>query len=169
MNSLYSYARDRKTIQRTLLGLVLVLSLMIGNLPVAQAQGGGSELFSDASAADMAPGSAAHVLRSRLVNVNFGLLFDPNGKALDASVNPEITLNLFPDASYTGVINRVEPNYSGGKTFIGSLKGKVGSSFYLIASDEAFIAHVASLEGIYEVSLAGENLYKVIQIDQSKL
>jgi hypothetical protein len=168
MNSLHPYARDRKTIQRTLLGLVLVLSLMIGNLPVAQAQGGGSELFSDAGAADVAPGGADHVLRSRLVNVNFGLLFDPNGKALDASVNPEITLNLFPDASYTGVIERVESNDSGGKTWTGRLKEREGF-FFLVASEEAFVAHVASQEGIYEVSRAGDNLYKLVQIDQTKL
>ena len=169
MNNLFLHARNRKNIQRTLLGLIVVLSLMMGGLPLAQAQqGGAAELFSDAGNADAAPDTSAEVIRSRLVNVNFGLLFAPNGNALDASVNPEITLNLFPDTSYTGVVERVEQNFSGNKSWIGKLKGKDGY-FYLVASEGAFVAHVASKEGIYEVSLAGENLYRVIQIDQSKL
>ena len=170
MNSLFLHARNRKNIQRTLLGLILVLSLMIGSsLPIAQAQEGGApELFSDAGVADAALDSATPVVRSRLVNVNFGLLLAPGGQALDASVNPEVTLNLFPDATFTGVVERVEPNSSGNRSWIGRLKEKEGY-FYLVASGDAFIAHVASKEGIYEVSLAGENLYRVIEIDQSQL
>jgi hypothetical protein len=170
MNSLFLHVRNRKNIQRTLLGLIVVLSLMMGSsLPVAQAQEGGApELFNDAGNADMALDSRAHVVRSRVVNVNFGVLFAPNGKALDASVNPEITLNLFPDATFTGVVERVEKNLSGSRTWTGRLKERDGY-FYLVASNGTFIAHIASKEGIYEVSLAGENLYKIIQIDQSQL
>ena len=171
MNNLFFHAQNRKNIQRTLLGLIIVLSLMMGSsLPAAQAQEGGApELFSDAGTADVARDNRAHVMRSRLVNVNFGLLLAPKGQALDASVNPEITLNLFPDATFTGVIERVEQNSSGSKSWIGSLKEKEGY-FYLVASSGAFIAHVGSKEGgFYEVSLAGESLYKVVQIDQSQL
>jgi hypothetical protein len=99
--------------------------------------------------------------------VDFGLLFAPAGQALDAGANSEVKLNLFPDISYTGVVERVERNNSGSKSWIGKLKGKEGY-FYLVASEGAFIAHVGSKEGIYEVSQAGENLYKVVQYDQSK-
>ena len=169
MNSLFLHAPNRKNIQRTLLGLIVVLSLLIGSsLPVAQAQQGARDLFSDASAADMALNTPAYVMRSRVVNVNFGLLSASSGQALNASTNPEVTLNLFPDATYTGVVERVEQNFSGGKSWIGKLKGKDGY-FYLVNSGEAFIAHVASKEGIYEVSLAGQSLYKIVQIDQSLL
>jgi hypothetical protein len=170
MNSLFLHARNRQNIQQTLLGLILVLSLMIGSsLPVAQAQEGGApELFSDAGNADMALDSPAYVVRSRLVNVNFGVLFAQNGQALDASAHPEVTLNLFPDAIFTGVVERVEENFSGGRTWTGSLKGREGY-FYLVSSENSFIAHVASQGGIYEVSQTGESLYKVEQIDQSRL
>src|SRR5215216_5452361 len=171
MNSLFLLARNRKNIQQTLLGLIVILSLMIGSsLPVAQAQGGSApELFSDAGTVDLALDNPAHIVRSRFVNVNFGLLVAPTGQALDASANSEVTLNLFPDATYTGVVERVEQNFSGSKSWIGRLKEREEGSFFLVASADAFIAHVVSKEGTYEVSLAGEDLYKVIQIDQSKL
>ena len=169
MNNSYSYSRNQKNLHRTLVGLILVISLMMGSLPAAQAQGGDApELFSDAGAADVAPNNPAHVVRSRFVNVNFGLLFGPGGQALDASTTPEITLNLFPDANFTGVVERVELNFSGGRSWAGKLKDRNGY-FLLVASEAAFIAHVASPQGIYEVSLAGKNLYKVVQIDQSRL
>ena len=170
MNSLFLFARNQKNIQRTLLGLIVVLSLMMGSgLPIAQAQeGGATELFSDAGNADMALDSRAEVIRSRLVNVNFRLLLAPEGQALDAGVNPEVTLNLFPDATFTGVVERVEQNFSGGRSWTGRLKEREGY-FHLVASEETFIAHVASKAGIYEVSQAGESLYRVIQLDQSQL
>jgi hypothetical protein len=169
MNNLFLITPNQKNIQRALLGLIVILSLMMGSsLPVAQAQEGAPALFSDAGTADMALDNPAHVIRSRVVKVNFGLLFAPNGQALDASVNPEVTLNLFPDATYTGVVERVEDNFSGSKSWIGRLKEKEGY-FYLVDTGAAFIAHVASREGIYEVSLVGRSLYKVVQIDQSKL
>jgi hypothetical protein len=136
---------------------------MMGSLPVAQAQSGAPELFSDAGAAATAV-EPAHVMRSRLVHVNVGLLEG----ALNASVRPEITLNLFGDARFTGVVHTVEQNFSGGKTWTGRLKEDNGL-FFLVANEGAFVAHVASRKGTYEVSLAGENLYKVVQIDQSKL
>jgi len=168
MKRLFLHSRNQKNIQRTLVGLIVVLALMMGSLPSAQAQGGAPELFSDAGTADVALDNKAHVVRSRVVNVNFGALFRPSGEALDASASPEIALNLFPDVNYTGVIKTVEPNFSGSKTFVGTLKGQDGY-FYLVASGKTFIAHVASLEGVYEVSTAGGGLYKVVQIDQSKL
>ena len=114
--------------------------------------------------------TSTEVARARYLNVNLGLLVDSSGKARDVSTLPEITLNLFPDVNYTGLIDQVETTEGDSTSWIGRLAGVDGGYFYLVeSSDGGFIAHVASSQGVYEVSSAGDNLYRVIQIDQSKL
>jgi hypothetical protein len=165
-----SYAsRARKSILAVMMAIVLIASFLTGSVPAAHAQGAPA-LFSDASAAHATADHAADVARSRYVNVNVGLLLDNSGRAQDMSALPEVTLNLFPDANYTGLVDRVEKTAMDSTSWIGRLAGVDGGYFYLVeSSDGGFIAHVASRHGVYEVSSAGGNLYRVIQIDQSKL
>jgi len=163
------FTQNQNRIRMTLLVVVLIISLGFSGLPAAQAQTDGpAELFGDAGNASPTADvpDPSYVARSRYVNVNVGMLFDGNGKPLDKQSLPEISLNLFPDASYIGVLTRVQKDASG-TYWIGSIKDIEGY-FYLLIVDGVFIAHVASPEGVYEVSWAGDNLYKAVQIDQSK-
>ena len=159
----------KNRIWKTLLAVVLIATLAFSSLSSAQAQGGPPPMFGDAGDARPttdAP-NASYMARSRFVSVNVGMLFDASGKPLDKQSLPEISLNLFPDVSYTGVVTRAwKDNW--GSYWTGRLKGVRGGYFYLTVVDGAFMAHVASALGVYEVSFAGDNLYRSIQIDQSK-
>ncbi len=96
------------------------------------------------------------------------MLFAPNGKALGKTRLPEITLNLLPNASFTGVVNRSWTD-SWGSYWTGSLKDVENGYFYLTVVENAFMAHAGLPQGIYEVSLTSTGThYKVVQIDQSK-
>jgi hypothetical protein len=137
-------------------------------LPV-NAQAAAPELFKDASATQSAIMSkqTPNALRSRYVNVNTSLLFDSNRNARDAKSLPEVTLTLFKNATYIGEVKGVISD-RWGTTWYGKLKNHAKGYFYLTVVEDAFIAHVASLLGVYEVSFAGKGLYRVVEIDQSK-
>ena len=155
------------SIQKALLTIVLTASIISGS-GIVQAKSNGPELFSDAgiSAADTGPNPAA-VSRSRMVTFNTDLLLDKKGDALSTASLPEITFNLFPDASFTGQVKTVTQGET--KIWTGSLLDVNNGSFEMVDVNGTFIAHISSTSGVYEVSYAGSGLYKVIQIDQSKL
>jgi hypothetical protein len=163
--------RYRKGARLTLLSTFLIIALMFGGLPATQAQAGiPPVLFGDAG--DILPTADVpdepQITRSRHVTVEIGSLFNnSNGKPLDKQSLPEVTLNLFSDTSYTGVLTNVKQD-EWSTTWKGRLKGKQQGYFYLVVTEDIFLAHVASAEGVYEVSWAGDGLYKVVQIDQSK-
>jgi hypothetical protein len=162
--------RSVKYFQVTLLFIVMLSSLMTGGVSIALAQAGAPELFSEA--VSNAPGTSvpdpAFVVRSRSVNINMAALFGPGGNSLDASANPEIIFNLFPNTRFTGLVSQVQQN-SIQTIWIGTLREVPEGYFYLLVSEGIFIAHIASPQGIYEVSLEAGGVYKLIQIDQSVL
>ena len=159
---------NRRSIGIALAALAMSVFLAFGGATSTQAQTAGPALFADVAAAPpAADGSdSSAVARSRFVQVDVGLLFDANGNQRDKQSLPEITLNLFPDATFTGEVIRTEKDAMS-TNWYGKLKGKKGY-FYLVVADGAFIAHVASPEGVYEVSYADKDKYKAVQIDQSK-
>lgn len=106
--------------------------------------------------------------RSRWVKINGGLLLDPQGNPRKLPPNTEITINLFPDTSYIGVIEEIRED-GGAYTWIGHLKDVDMSELLIVYNAGLFLGHFASPGGVYEVSNAGGDLYLLIQIDQSKL
>ncbi len=111
------------------------------------------------------PPSEPFIVRSRFVKVNLRLLLDENGQPRQVK---EITLNLFPDVTFTGVITGVEQS-GDSVTWVGSLKDVEYSQLNMIYTGGVFIGHFASPSGVYEISMAGDDLYRIIKIDQSKL
>ena len=173
MSSNFHPLKSRKWVQMILVVIVLLATLFAGGPFVTQAEAGGPPpLFGSVDNADHAAipsleGFDPSVARSRYMNVNLGLLFDANGNPRGRKQLPQITLNLFPDVNYVGVVTGVESDGLSA-SWTGRLKGAQYGYFYLVAVDGIFMAHIASTEGIYEVSWAGDNLYQAIQIDQSK-
>ena len=161
------FAKDR--MMKTILALILVATLVFGSLSIAEAQGGPPPLLGGAG--DVPPSARgtneAFVAEARFVTVNVGMLFAPNGKALGKARLPEISLNLFPNATFTGVVSRSWTD-SWGSYWTGTLKDVENGYFYLTVVEGVLMAHVGSPAGIYEVSLASGDLYKAIRIDQSK-
>jgi hypothetical protein len=79
----------------------------------------------------------------------------------------EITLNLFPDVVYTGVIQQTE--VSGDSISWSGILKDVGKSYFtMVYTSGAFMGHFASPLGICEAVYVEDDLYRVIMIDQSK-
>lgn len=110
---------------------------------------------------------APHVARSRIVKLNLSLLLDEQGQARPLPPNAEITLSLFPDVNYTGVIEGMQQE-GDGYTWTGHLKDVEYSQMYMVYTSGVFIGHFASPAGVYEVSNVGGDLYQIILIDQSQ-
>ena len=127
-------------------------------------------LFVDAGVSAALPGlkKASHNKRSRLVKLNPEIINGKRGTAQNLMSQAQVGLNLFPDVTYIGEIDRREENSPNSYSWIGRLKHKDSGYFYLVVSDDVFIAHIASPDGIYEVSLAGDDLYQVTEIDQAQ-
>ncbi|MDP3694885.1 MAG: zinc-dependent metalloprotease family protein, partial [Desulfocapsaceae bacterium] len=156
-----------KTIRRPLFCLVTLVSMFFLCKGTSIAGPDNSqELFSNPSGLNYLDVKATEK-RTSLVNVNLSMLYDAKGKALDAKQLPSITLNLFSDAVFTGVVKNVVQDQFG-TTWAGQLDGYQGGYFAVTVVEGVLMAHVASPTGIYEVSTAGNGSYKVIEIDQSK-
>ena len=123
-----------------------------------------SGLFVDTDATRALP-SEQHIVRSRFVKVNLALLMDETGQSRNVK---EITLNLFPGVAYTGVLMQIEPN-GDGYSWAGYLKGVEYSGLTMVYTSGVFIGHFASPSGVYEVSSAGDDLYRVIMMTPTNL
>ncbi|MCB2223862.1 MAG: hypothetical protein KQH83_06760 [Actinobacteria bacterium] len=103
--------------------------------------------------------------RQRAVTVALDVLFDDGGAPLGSG---GIEVGLFPDLTVTAVITGVADN-GDGYTWTGYLDGVDMSSFTMLTTAGVFIAHFASPAGIYEVSRAGGDVYRAIEVDQSAM
>ncbi len=172
MKAILGDTSSLRSVRRAMLSLVLMVSFLAGSAAAVHAQA--PSLFGDAGlTADVATADAgatnSHALRSRLVTANLNLLLTSSGNALDVSTTPQVNLNLFPDTSYTGVITKLTNYDADTHTWSGVLQDVTGGYFYLATSGGKLAGHVASAEGVYEITSAGDNLYKVVQLDESKM
>jgi hypothetical protein len=120
-------------------------------------------LFIETEAVGTVP-AEPQIIRSRFVKINLALLIDEMGQPRNVK---EITLNLFPDKVYTGVIETIKQS-GDGYSWVGYLKDVEHSALTMVYTSSVFIAHFNGPMGIYEVSSAGDNLYRIIMIDQTK-
>lgn len=124
-------------------------------------------LFADTDfETDSAPG--AYVARSRFVKVNISLLMDENKVPRRLTKGEKVLLNLFPDKQFVGVLDRIEETSPSSYTWFGTLENIELSQVLMVYSDGVFIANISSPQGVYEVKLMQDDLYQVIEIDQSK-
>ena len=110
------------------------------------------------------------ILKSRSIEKDFFNEFiTSEGNLVEMSQGTNITFNLFPNLTYTGIVDRTEKNSLQSYSWIGKIKNVDYSSFYVVYSDGVFIAHFASPQGIYEISRKEGNKYEVIKIEQPNL
>ena len=117
------------------------------------------------------PGALAppsHAARSRVVKLNLALLLDEHGQARDLPAEAEIGLNLFPDAVYVGVIEELQ-RQGDSYSWVGRLKDVDYSQMFLVYTAGVFIGHFASPAGVFEVSIVGDDLYQIVEVDQAGL
>ena len=133
------------------LGLI-VLSVMLFS-PGVFAAPSDRGLFSDVAAADgldFARDPAA--IRSRLVTVDVSLLGVPDAVGdARSGVADTLTLNFFPDAVFTAVLDRVTFAQAGGFSWIGHLEGVELSQVVLLVKDGVMMGDVTAPGVFYRV------------------
>ena len=79
-----------------------------------------------------------------------------------------ITLNLFDDATYTGIIEHVETTDSGYAAW-GSVEGVPLGTVTLVVNGDVIAGTVRSPLGVYDIGMVSDGSYIVSEIDESKL
>lgn len=152
---------------------------LLGALAAGEAAGQPGGLFRDAAPALAVGGpglsavSDSITLRRRLVAIDFGQLAPPAGAAPGAAgaVAPSgvLRLNLFDDASFTGLVERVAPTFSGGYALSGPLAGVEMGTVTLVVNGEVVAGTVRTPEATYRIRPAVGGLHAVSEVDLSRL
>ena len=122
-------------------------------------------------------------LRSRLVTIDFTQLASSNVAvaARAAGVSAEaprsgrpaygelLSLNLFDDTVFTGVVERMEPTFSGGYAVSGRLASVEGGTLTLVVNGDVVAGTIRTLETTYRIRSAGNGLHTVSEVDLSRL
>ena len=80
-----------------------------------------------------------------------------------------LTLNLFDDASFTGLVRSVAPTFSGGYSLPGPLAGVEMRTMTLVVNGEVVAGLVRTPEATYPIRPAGRGLHAVSEVDLSRL
>ena len=132
------------------------------------AQGGGLFLPAETpGAADPAPGVT--VLRSRVVRIDFGALTAARLDADRETPAPPLTLNLFDDVMFSGIVERTAPTFSGGYVLSGRLDGIALGTMTLVVNGEVVAGTVLTPQATYRIRSAGGRLHAIRQIDPATL
>ncbi len=142
--------------------------------PVSQGPG-------DARVSSIAPDPLA--ARRRLVTIDFGLLA-PSGFAVAAPADGTPTdalssdrptlgrllrLNLFDDAVFTGLVERIEPTFSGGYALSGRLVDVDFGTMTLVVNGDLVAGTVRTPEATYQIRSPGNGLHAVSEVDPARL
>ena len=161
-------------------GMLLAASLLAGG---AAGQPGGLFTPVEPAATAVAPGGFQTpddplALRRRLVSIDFGQLAPPSdaaaafgaaGPASGAAPPGMLRLNLFDDASFTGLVQTVAPTFSGGYSLSGPLAGVEMGTVTLVVNGAVVAGTVRTPEATYRIRPAAGGLHAVSEVDLSRL
>ena len=154
---------------------------LLAALAASEAAGQPGGLFREAAPAgivadpDLSTVSDSITLRRRLVAIDFGQLTPPADTAAAApggavaAPSGVLTLNLFDNASFTGLVRSVAPTFSGGYSLSGPLAGVEMGTMTLVVNGEVVAGTVRTPEATYRIRPAGAGLHAVSQVDPSRL
>ena len=89
--------------------------------------------------------------------------------AAAAAPSGVLTLNLFDDASFTGLVQSVAPTFSGGYSLSGPLAGVEMGTMTLVVNGEVVAGTVRTPEATYRIRPAAGGLHAVSEVDLSRL
>jgi uncharacterized protein (TIGR03437 family) len=151
--------------------MILALGFLWISLGAPAHAAGGPKLFGE-SAAPVPASREAHghlVLRSRAVTVDLGLLTPrpvrPGEK--QASQPRRIELDLFPDASWTAVLDSTESALAGTSSWIGHLEGIEGGLVVLTSSSGVLVGSVTLPTAAYRVRYTRAGIQVVEEVDRT--
>ena len=162
-----------------------LLALLAAGGAAGQPPGQPRGLFQAVAPAGLAavPGpetvSDSITLRRRLVAIDFAQLspaVDVTGAAASAASasaaaapSGVLTLNLFDDASFTGLVESVAPTFSGGYSLAGPLAGVEMGTMTLVVNGDVVAGTVRTPEATYRIRPAAGGLHAVSEVDLSRL
>ena len=161
--------------------LATVAVLLLSGWPPGEAAAQPGGLFTAVSPSavdiDAAPNATDTLtLRRRLVTIDLGQLASTTdaaagGAAAGIEVPPSgvLTLNLFDDAVFTGLVERTAVTFSGGQSLSGRLAGIEMGTMTLVVNGDVVAGTVRTPEATYRIRPAGNGLHTVSQIDPSQL
>ena len=157
-----------KAVARELALAVAVVVLILGSSAVAAPEGeqASKVLFSEFGLQNTVDRAGdLGVVRSRTVHPSLELLLDADGTPLDLEAGSTLTLNLFDDLVMTANLDRVEPSYGGGFTWVGQVQGEPFSAVTLVVNEGLMAGTVTSPHGLFRISYAGDGVHAVREID----
>lgn len=147
---------------RVLFLVGLILAITVSAAVASQWNQANGPLFLDVAAKDslqmLPPGPKA--IRSRTVAVNFNLLHNVH-------TGDHLELNLFDDQTFNAQIERVE-NMGGATLWVGHLNEILMGQVFIVENQGQVAADISTPDGLYQVRFAGNDLYIISQVDQSK-
>ena len=151
------------------LGPIIVMPLATGPSSIAAPSLDGPYLFTDtAIEEDLDTAGDPTIIRTRFVSVNFDLLGGADTLPGDLSDGGDVAvLNLFDDVVFTAILNRVEPNRSGGYSWLGHLEGVEYSQVILVVKNGLMAGNITLPKVFYQVRYAGSGVHAIYEINQS--
>ena len=174
--------------------VVSVIGLTSPGLPAVEAQSSG--LFSAVYRASVqldspVPASlGATTLRSRVVMMDLGRLqrarataatflrspvqskaVSPPSGDRDAmpALDRTLTLNLFEDAVFTGIVEHTAPTFSGGYSISGRLVEEPLGTLTVVVNGETVAGSVRTLGGTYQIRSVGGGHYVISEVEEPPL
>ncbi len=145
-------------------GLLLCLLLLQACTPT-QKQGA---LFVHVNAPkNMSARNDAGVIRARFVKINFGLLERSVPAGNDTGSRIVFTVNLFDDAVYQAVLDRLDRNTPEGFVWIGHLDHVEYSQVTLVVEKDVLSGNITLPGSLYQIRYVGEGIHAVYRINQS--
>jgi len=131
---------------------VLTVSVVFSLFPEPRASAGSKGLFTESkSAVQFRTQRNSSSLRSRHVKIDFDLLGDARGfRRAPHKGRQSLELNLFPDISFTAVLDKIEP-HSKGYSWIGQVQGSQQSVVILTVSDDVMAGNVTLSGTSYQI------------------
>ena len=153
-------------LQRSATACVVLAAVLAG--ADLHAQDGGLFLPAE-TPGDADPSTGVTVLRSRLAQIDLGTLTAARRDADRETTSPTLTLNLFEDVVFSGIVERTEPTLSGGYVLSGRLDGVEPGTFTLVVNGEVVAGTLLALDATYRIRSAGGGLHAIRQIDPATL
>lgn len=142
------------------LPLIMLLFLTLATAPAhaSPTSDPAPDLFTDATGKTPA-NLVNHTgdVRTRLVTVDFTLL----------AAASSVSLNLFPGATYTALLDNKAATHFGGYAWNGHLQGVAYSSVILVVDNGIMAGSIMFPGGMYTIRSAGNGIHAINQVDQS--
>ncbi len=145
---------------------VITLSVVFSLFPEPRAAAGTKGLFTESrSATQFRAQRNSQSLRSRHVKIDFDLLGDARGfRRASQKGRQSLELNLFPDTSFTALLDKIEPHPKG-YSWIGQVQGTPESIVILTVTDGVMSGNISVSDAAYQIRHTEAGVHAIREVD----